>query len=220
MDRSLRRRGYLLVVLILVAVAVFPATGCRSLLTTVVYLVKGTNIDADYDGLKEKTVVVVCRPMASLEYRDAQVAKDLARQVGALLRANVSKINVINQNKVSEWTDVNDWTDFAEVGKGLDADMVVGIELLGFKLRQGQTLYQGKADTIVKVVDCNDGDKIVFQRKLDQLLYPPNTGIETSTMGDAEFRRKLILVLADQVARHFYPHDPHADFAMDATVLD
>ena len=219
MDRSFRRCGFLLTVLVLAAIVVISTTGCRSLLTTVAILVKGTNIDADYDGLKEQKVVVVCRPVATLEYGHSQVAKDLARQIGILLRTNVRKVEVIDQDKVSEWTDRNDWNSFAEIGKGLDADKVVGIELLGFKLREGQTLYQGKANTIVKVVDCNDGNGAVFERKVD-LLYPPNTGIDTSTMEDAEFRRRLVHVLADQIARHFYPHDPHADFAMDATVLD
>lgn len=220
MDRSFRRYGYFLAVLVLVAVVVIPTTGCRSLLTSVVILVKGTNVDADYDGLKKKKVAVVCRPLATLEYRDSQAAQDLARQIGILLRTNVSKIEVIDQDKVSEWTDMNDWTKFAEIGEGLDVEMVVGVELLEFKLRQGQTLYQGRARTTVKVVDCSDGNKIVFERKLPKLVYPPNTGIETSAMDDAAFRGKLIRKLADQVGRHFYPHDPHADFAMDATVLD
>ena len=36
---------------------------------------------------------------------------------------------------------------------------------------------------------------------------------------EAEFRREFVAVLADQIARHFYAHDPYADLAQDAAAL-
>ena len=39
----------------------------------------------------------------------------------------------------------------------MKADMVVGIDLEGFSLFQGQTLYQGKANATVRVYDCQQG---------------------------------------------------------------
>jgi len=219
MDRSFSWYAYFLAAW-LFAAAVIPAVGCRSLLTTVVYLVKGTNVDADNDGLKEKRVAVVCRPLASLSFRDSSVARDIAREVGILLRTNGRKIDVIGQDKVSEWIDEHDWTDYAEIGEALEAETVVGIDLLSFTIYQEQTLYQGKADVAIKVVECTDGEKVVFEKELPQVVYPPNTGIETMSKPESEFRRKFVRVLADQIARHFYPHDPYADFALDATALD
>jgi len=41
------------------------AAGCRTVFTTAAYLIKGTNVDAEYEGLREKRVVVVCRPVAA-----------------------------------------------------------------------------------------------------------------------------------------------------------
>ncbi len=219
MDRRYLRYGYLLTACLFVA-AVVPAIGCRSLLTTVVFLVKGTNVDPEYEGLKEKKVVVVCRPLASLTFRDSNVARDLAREVGALLRTNVRKIEVVDHDKVNEWTDEHEWTDYTEVGEALKADTVVGIDLLSFTIYQGQTLYQGKANVAVKVYDCTDGNKVVFEKELPQSVYPPNAGVETFSKPEAEFRRKFVRVLADQIGRHFYPHDAHADIALDATALD
>ncbi len=219
MDRRCFRYGYIPALWFLAAVVISTA-GCQALLTTVVYLVKGTNVDAEYAGLKEKKVAVVCRPLASLTYRDSNVASDIARQIGILLRTNGRKIDVIDHSKVVEWTDEHDWTDYPQIGEALDADVVVGIDLLGFTVYNGQTLYQGKADVALKVYDCTDGGKVVFEKELPQSVYPPNVGIETSSRPEAEFRRKFIRVLADQIGRHFYAHDPHADFALDATVLD
>ncbi len=221
MDRSPLRYGYLVAVLTLAAV-VTAAGGCRTVLTTAAYLIKGTNVDADYDGLKDKKVAIVCRPVTNLTYRNPSVAKELAREVGILLRENVPKIKVIDQRKVTEWADQrdSDWTEFTEVGEALEADMVVGIELQEFTIYRGQTLYQGKANVTVSIYDCTDGGQAVFEKTLPQSLYPPNIGIPTSERPEAEFRREFVRVLADQIARHFYAHDPHADITMDAAVLE
>jgi hypothetical protein len=39
-------------------------------------------------------------------------------------------------------------------------------------------------------------------------------------MTESGFRTKFLLVLADQIGRHFYPHDPNADLAQDSTALE
>ena len=38
----------------------------------------------------------------------------------------------------------------------------------------------------------------------------------TSERTEPEFRHEFVLVLADQIARHFYAHDPYADMGQDA----
>ncbi len=37
---------------------------------------------------------------------------------------------------------------------------------------------------------------------------------------ESEFRRQYMAVLAEHIARHFYAHDPRADFASDTNVLN
>ena len=219
MDRLSLRYGYLAIVLALAA-GIVSSGGCQGLLTTVMYFTKGNNLPAEYDGLRGKKVVVVCRPLADLKYRDASVAKDLARQLGLLLHHNVRKIEVIDHRKVVQWTDENMWDEYVEIGEALEAEMVVGVDLRGFTIYQGQTLYQGKANVVLGVYDCVAGRQPVFEKELPQAVYPPNTGIPTSEKPEAEFRREFVRLLADQIGRHFYPHDPHADYALDATALD
>jgi len=219
MDRAKLRYGYLLAVLTLFA-AVIPAAGCRSIVTFMAYMLKGTDAEADFKGLQGKKVAVVCRPMANLSFGNAAKAEaDLARQVGTLLRQNISKIKIVDAQKVAEWTDQNDWSEYPEVGKAMGADMVVGIDLQEFKLYQGQTLYQGRASLMVTVYDCKEGGKVVYEKSVPRALYPPNTGIPTSDLPELEFRRKFVRVLADQIARHFYAHDAHADLNQDLDAL-
>ena len=210
---------YAIALALVLSTAVLPALGCRSALATAIYLWKGTDVDPDYAGLKGKKVAVVCRPLVSLQYRNASVDRNLARQITRLLQQRVPKIHTIDQQKVAKWTDENTWETYSEVGKALKADMVVGIDLEGFNLYQGQTLYQGKANATVHVYDCSDGNKEVFMKIIPQSVYPPNSGVPTSDQLEAEFRRDFIIVLADQIARHFYAHDPHADLVQDVAAL-
>ncbi len=208
-----------LVTLTVLAVTLLPASGCVGLLTTVAYLVRGTDIPAEFNQLKGKKVAVVCQPVVSLDVRHSTAGKQLARQVSSLLEQRVRKTTVIDHRKVDEWIDENTWDEYAEIGDALKADYVVGIDLEDFDIFKGPQLYQGRASATLKVIDCGQRGKIVFERHLDQILYPPSAGIPMSERLESQFRREFIGYLADHIARHFYAHDPYRDHAQDAAAL-
>jgi hypothetical protein len=219
MDRPFVRRG--IVIIATLMLAALPSIGCQSALFTVAYLFKGLDVDPDFKDLKGKKVAVVCRPTASLAYSNANVNKDLAQQITLLLQEQVPKIKTIDQRKVAKWTDENTWEEYPEIGKALKADMLVAVDLESFSIYQGQTLYQGKADATIRVFDCSKTGKCkeVFRKSIPQAVYPPNMPVPASDRTEPDFRREFVLVLANQIARHFYAHDPHADLAQDATAL-
>src|SRR5688500_14766260 len=94
--------------------------GCVNFFAAALYVLDGTDTQAAFDGLKDKRVVVVCRPPAALGYdSNANVAGELAKQVGALLGDKVKKIELIDQEEVAEWTDEHTWDDFTEIGRAL-----------------------------------------------------------------------------------------------------
>jgi len=219
MDRSTLRYAIPAAALLL-ATLVLSAAGCRTALTTAAYLIKGTDVDAEFEGLREKRVVVVCRPVADLTFSSPTVDRDVAREVGRLLQEKVKKIQVVPQRDVSEWVDENLWNEYEEVGRALDADVVVGIDLYDFSILLDQTLYQGRANAAVRVFDCRTEGDPIFERELPQIVYPPNAGIPTADRPEASFRREYIRVLADQIGRYFYAHDPYADYAMDAKAME
>ncbi len=218
MDRpSYLRYGRILGSILLLAVLA-AAGGCTSALATAVWLIKGPNVPAEFAGMREKKVVVVCRPVTSSLYAHPGVAKDVSRKIGRLLAANGRKVTVVDQRKVDEWMDTNTWDDFTEVGKALEADLVLGIDLEEFSIYESQTLFQGKATCGIQVYDCESGD-LVFERYPPQTIYPPNHVVPTSSMQESDFRREFVNVLADQIGRHFYAHDPRDYWAMDSSVI-
>ena len=192
--------------------------GCTQALFTAAYLIRGTDEPAEFDGLKGKRVVVVCRAPATMNPDHALATHALGRRVSQLLQRGVSKIQVIPYEEVVRWTDENSWDDFTEVGQALDAEMVVGIDLLDFGLYRSSTVYQGRADVSVSVYDLTRGGELVFEKAPIRILYPPNTGIPT-TVPRAQFRRVVVNVIAEDVGKLFYPHDRTRDFARDGTAL-
>ena len=197
-----------------------PFAGCAAnLLAGALYVLDGTNVNAEYKGLKGKRVAVVCRQLASQQYNDPNVTRDLAKLIGQRLSTNVRKIKVIDQQEVANWTDANQWEEFTEIGKALEADLVVGIDVEDFRLLQGQTLLQGRSNVQIKVYDLKDENKVVFEKFPRQSVYPPNTGIPTQEKQLQQFRREYLNILADEIARHFYDHDSRSTFALDSTAF-
>jgi hypothetical protein len=218
MDRLRTQSWSLLATVALVLAPLAVASGCN-LMATAMYVIAGQNTPAAFNGLKGKRVAVVCRPVSSLHFRDSSVARELAKQVSMLLQENVSKIELVDQREVFEWADENTWDEYPEIGKALNADMVVGIDLEEFSLHQGQTLYQGKANVRLLVYDLAKGKDPVFERNLPQAVYPPNAPIPVSDNQEPDFRRKFVAYLARQVGHHFYDHDSTVDFANDSTAV-
>lgn len=215
MDRLSQRYGYLAIALIFATTVLLPATGC-SVFTLVAYLTKGTDIPADYNGLRGKKVAVVCRPIGEASYRNPGVAQRLAREIGSLLKQRVPKIELVDPRKVEKFMDENSWDEFVDVGEAIGADIVVAIDLHSFSLRQSQVLFQGKAEVTVAIYECGGDGQPVFEKILPRILYPPNTAIPETEITESEFRRKFVSMIADQIGRHFYAHDRGMDFAMDA----
>lgn len=220
MDRFGSRNRSALLPLLAAALLFASSQGCASAFATALYLIKGHNVAAEYKGLKQKTVAVVCRPAPALGYDTGLIPRQLAEQVGRRLQKNVPKIKVIDQQDVSAWTDEHTWNEYVEIGKALKADMVVGIDLEDFSIYQGQTLYQGKANVKIKVYDVNNSGTVVFEKIPPQSIFPPNTGVSTQEKQEQEFLQQYLTVLSDEIGQHFYDHDSYASFAQDTMALD
>ena len=207
------------VLLAALTIAVLPIIGCTNVLFTVAYLIHGTDVDPDFKDLKGK-VAVICRAPTSLQYSNPNMGRELAQEITLLLQQQLPKIKFVDQRKIAKWTDEHDSEDFADVGKAVKADMVVGIDLESFDIYQGQTLYQGRASATVRVFDCKKKGKQVFHQNIPQVVYPPNSAVATSDRsGPGEFTHEFELKLADRIARCFYAHDPYADLGQDSDSL-
>ncbi len=217
MDRSGVRRGAKFgIVGLLLAALGFSITGC-GLVANLLYVADNRDVKAEFNGLDKKRVAVICHTEPSLKYTSNEVPRQLAMYVSAMLKEKLKKSHIIDQHEVDRFADENSGDDFVQVGKALNADMVVALDLKSFSLNEGQTLLRGKAKIHLAVYDIKDGGKNVFDKPMPEALYPPSTPMPAVDKPLDEFQRQFVMMLADQVGRYFYDHDSTVDFASDSS---
>ena len=87
MERSIRQCLSLTLACAVALPALLTFSGCVGALTTAAWLIKGNDVNAEYNGLKHKRVAVICRPLDGLQYTaGGRTPQDLAQQVGRLLQ--------------------------------------------------------------------------------------------------------------------------------------
>ena len=196
-------------------VALLPLlSGCSTLLT-VAYLVQPADMPAEFTGLKGKHVAVVCRPIVELEFSDAGSARELATLIDAQLEKNVRKIDIVGQQEVARWLDEHSWVDYQTLGKSLDADFVVGIDLERFRLHEGSTLYRGRATATVRVYDVAKGD-MAFEKRIDDFAFPANSAIPATDRSETEFRAMFLQMLSQKISRLFHAYESRETFAEES----
>ncbi|TWT31610.1 hypothetical protein [Blastopirellula retiformator] len=215
MDRNnhFRRSFALLILLTLV-----PTTGCLNLVATLLY--PPNEVQARYKGLEEQKVVVVC--IASPSFRsETDTSRNLAVMVEKLLGANVPDIKIIAQQKIDDWQDTSNWDrlDARKVGKGLNADMVVAIDLAHLEIQEHPSMYKGKADFSVTVYDMNEKGKPTYEATDQTLDFPANGTFSTASLTEDKFRRKFMQSIAVWIAHDFYNHNAHDYLALDETFV-
>lgn len=198
---------------------VLTSAGCVGMVANLIHVAKGNRIPAEYDGLTEKKVAVVC-VAESESFGPSPIAPQIAKQVSSLLQENVDEITLVDQQKIEDWIDRNDWDriDFVAIGRAVKADSVVAINVDGFSLNDGKTMFKGRSDLSVVVYDVAT-KKEAFSKSLPEVEYPRNSVFHTTDMSKREFRRRFLTILSHRVARAFYPYDMEQDFAQDATVV-
>ena len=201
--------------LITLAAVVLPvASGCSTLFTAA-YLFQPADVPAEFTGLRGKHVAIACRPIVELEFTDAGSARELASLVGAQIGSKVRRTRIISQQEVARWVDENSWVDYPSLGKSLDADLVVGVDLEAFRLHEGSTLYRGRATAHVKVYEVAT-KKIVFEKRIDDFSFPANTAIPASDQSEAEFRGMFLQMLSQKISRCFHAYESREVFAEDS----
>ena len=203
---------------LLVVVSLFAAPGCGAL-ATVAYFFRGHKNPAKFEGLKEKRVAVVCLDADSLKGPGGE-ADRIARTVATLIGYNVDDVTVVRQSEVADWFDNHDQdvSDYVEIGRGVKADMVVGIDLESFTIHEGQTLLKGRASVATRVYDITRGGEVVYESPSREIAWPEN-GARHVTENEANFRTVFIHTLSQRIARDFFAYDKVDDYGGDAAFL-
>ena len=207
--------------LCLLTVVLASSGGCAGFTAQLIYWVKGGHtIDAEFDDLQDKRVAVVCVSSGS-SYGPHSVCALLQRSVATILTEKGDDIEIIHQDEIADWIDTNGWDemDYREIGRGVDAERVVAIDIDGLRLHEGRTLYKGRVDLTVSVYDMEQEGKVVFRRTIPEFTFPRNGARHATEMSEARFRILFVTMLAQHVAKYFCEYHLEEEFAPDALLL-
>lgn len=204
----------------LLCLACITSTGCIGALAQLMYVLKGHDIPASYSEFEAKRIAIVVGTDSSA-YGQDPLADKIERYVVHHLAANVDDIELVPSLEIDNWVDNNGWGDspaqLAELGKGVSADLVLGISIEGYSIREGRTLYKGRSDVTLKVINSEDA-KVTYASGPQHLEYPEN-GRPSIQTDDRRFETFYLAWLTQQIARHFYPHDGLTEIADDAAFV-
>ena len=205
---------------LLVAALLVPSWGCVGTMANLIHVARGNLVPARYKGLEEHRIAVVC-VSNSESFGPTSASVALSKEVGKLLEENVHKIQLIDPQVVADWIDQNGWDylDYVALGKGVDAEMVLAIDLDSFSLHEGRTLYKGRADISVTVYDMTQGGKEVYANVPSQIQYPMNSGYHTTDMSEVGLSSAVPLDRRFTDRAHFYAYDVKEDYARDVTLI-
>ena len=145
----------------------------------------------------------------------------ISKEVGRILSQRIDKIELVRADEVADWIDRNQWNeiDYIQVGEGVHADLVIALDVESFRLREGATLFKGKASVHTTVFDIANGGAVVFESSAFDFSYPANGARHSTETNESSFRRLFIRSLARQLAKDFFAYDRQEDFAYDATSI-
>jgi hypothetical protein len=195
--------------------------GCNAVATAWWVIKDGKTALAEYKGLNNKTVAVVVRgPRTGMFKQSQNMPYQLTRQINRLLKENLGKkTQIISAERIDKLTDKQEWDDFVEIGKQLNADQVVAIEFDEFDQRFSATTFSGTASLSFSVYDIEkDGEEAWGPKAMRDIHFPPTIeSLPVDKMSAPQFTELFVRHLADNIARHFYDYDPRADFASYGT---
>lgn len=196
------------------------STGCVGLTAQVLYFFGvGGSIPAEFSELKHKRVAVVCVSGADV-FGSGDDSRRLAKNLETLLNRNLTDLDLVRQDDIADWMDKNNWNhlDYTQIGRGVDAEMVIVVELANLTLHEGQTLLKGRTDATVFVYDISAGGELVYEKDFPGYTFPENGGVP-ATDNQGKFRRQFFWVLANDIGQLFYPYERIETFGRDARAL-
>lgn len=195
--------------------------GCVGVGAHLMYWLKGTRVEAEYKGLEGKRVAVICMSDAA-PYGPDVSTQILSRQIRRKLARSIKKIKLVSRSEIESWTDTNNWDqiDYLEIGRGLDADVVIAVELSGYSLEEGAGLFKGSTTFSVQVFDLNQSSsprEPVYTKGPVDYSFPGNHPIPaTQGMSTAKFEQMFMIELGEKISQLFCGYDMPDSIARDA----
>ena len=203
---------------LLIAFGLLSSLGCVGAMSQLLYVIKGHEMPAAFDELEGKRIAVVCISDASA-YGPDTLTYTISNALSVKLAQGLKEEEtvIIPVTTVEEWIDTNGWNerDFLALGKGVEADLVVAVDVKSYTIHEGSTMFKGKSDVTATVYNINKEGQVDHHYGPQLFEYPQHgrPAIQTTERAfETLYLGRLVTVLAEQ----FIAHDHLDSFATDA----
>lgn len=171
-----------------------------------------TDVSAEYDGLKNKSVAIVVYADENAQYVYPMVQRDVSARVQKELMDNIDGIEVLSPMKVVTYQRSNlrwDDMDKTEIGKDLGVDYVLYIALVEFAtVEEGyQDVLRARITAEVGLYQTNlpERESNVWKGEPIRVSFPKTPAARTGN-NEHLFRLRVLQMFADELAKKFYDH--------------
>ena len=205
-----------LLILILPLAIIATSTGCIRQMAQLLYVIKGHEVPAAYDGLGEGKIAVVCVSDASA-YGPDTLTYTISKYVSVKLAEGLKKAEIVSPFKVENWIDENGWEigDATALGQELEADKVLVIEVGSYSIHDGATIFKGQVDLTCTVFDIEKEGQVSYVYGPEEFSFPEN-GRPSIQTTDRQFEAFFLARLTDHISRLFVKSNKLDTFADDA----
>jgi hypothetical protein len=181
------------------------------------YVIRGNDRPAEYDGMKEGRIAVFCSTTGTSA--SEAVNSLITSNIISGLSRNLPKADLVRQEEIDRYMEIEGWNDGdpLKLAKGVKADHLVTVAVDNLKLRDGATLFRGQCDIHVTVYDMKNGGRIAYEKSITEHSFPQNGGTPITDTTEAKFRSAYLQLVSYKISSLFHPVDPTFDVALDAT---
>jgi hypothetical protein len=205
------------ILLCLTVLSLSSSVGCIQFAANLLNVVRGPEVPAQVKGFENKLVAVICSNEQGI-CRDETTIR-LAGDLKGILASKLPKTKFVNQEEIKQWIEGSSVSesDILAIGDGVKADYVIAVDILKLQLKDGPTLFRGRSDLSLTVLDVKT-KKPIFRKAMPEYAYPVMAGQSTTETDERKFRGVYLTNVASKLSRYFYPHEFGEDVAMDATI--
>jgi hypothetical protein len=211
------------------------AVGCGDLGSMAYFLTPEQRLPAKMKHLanedkKKKTPRVIILTYARLDTRaefihaDRQISELLAGNLRQLAEPKQEQIDIVPPRKVEEFKNTHpSWREMevAEIGRKFGADYVIYLEINSLSMYEpgnNNTLYRGRANLLVSLVDVNRPDDPLPQQNYVCTFPSEARGpVPVTDIEMVQFRQSFLSYVARQLSWYFskYPREEQRVIAME-----
>lgn len=152
------------------------------------------------------------------DYRsDREISAYFRKDLREWVKYNEENVEVVPISEVQSYQNENpEWKSLtlAEIGKDLDVDYLIGVEVKELQIGKRGGVYNGRAELRVRLANVNDEGETVIPHEVSHEFPREGHAITEFDLTESMFRQKFFESLSVKLAWLFTAHPTNKEYGM------